>query len=78
MKENKQATKYKKLKVFWQWTRNERRGGVEPGEWGDRWGGLLMDREERGKGLISIRQDCKQRRRAGHTLKEEEEGKVLG
>jgi len=34
------------------------REGVEPGEWGNKWGGggSLKDHEERGKGLISIRQ----------------------
>jgi len=50
VKKNKQATKYKKLKVFGQWTRNERRGGVEPGERGNRWGGIVDGSRRTGKG----------------------------
>jgi len=38
-------------------SRQGMREGVEPGEWGNKWGGgLLKDREGRGRGLISIRQ----------------------
>lgn len=53
-------------------SRQGMREGVEPGEWGKKWGGggIVKGSRRTGKGSYFNKTDRKQRR-AGHTLKEE-------